>query len=158
MRNCFTLTGLTLLTLASLCFGQSDANKAAKIKSKVESESSLMKDWTAREKAVWETIKNKQFDAFRGYYADDFRAVSSDGVNDINQELEGVRDVDLKDYALADLNVAIPNKDTAIVTFKVTVRGSYKGQDISGVYYASAVWVNRNGKWLAILYTEAKAQ
>lgn len=111
-----------------------------------------------RGKAVWETIKNKQFDAFRKYYADNFRAVSSDGVNTINQEMEWVRNLDLKDYSLTDMKVVIPNKDTAILIFKVSVQGSYKGQDISGVYYASATWANQNGKWLAILYTEAKAQ
>ena len=111
-----------------------------------------------REKAVWETLKNKQFDAFRQYYADDFRSVSEDGVHDIKQEMEGARNVDLKSYSLTDLKVLTPNEGTAIVTFKVAIQGSYQGQDISGAYYASSVWVNRGGKWLAILYTEVKAQ
>src|SRR5262249_13967203 len=141
-----------------LCFGQSNIDKAVKSKDKAMSQSSLEKALIEREKAVWETIKNKQFDAFRKYYAGNFRAVSSDGVNTINQELEGVRNLDLKHYSLTDMQVVIPNKDTAILTFKVTVQGSYNGQDISGVYYASATWINQNGKWLAILYTEAKAQ
>jgi hypothetical protein len=51
-----------------------------------------------------------------------------------------------------------PNKDTAVLTYKVTVQGSFKGEDISGAYYASSVWVNQGGKWLAILHTEVKAQ
>jgi ketosteroid isomerase-like protein len=158
MKNYLTLAGLTLLAMASLCLGQSNIDKAAKTSGKAMSQSSLDKALIEREKAVWETIKNKQFDAFREFYADNFRAVSADGFHDIHQEVEGARDVDLKDYSLTDMKVVTPNKDTAILTFKVTVRGSYKGEDISGVYYASAVWVNQNGKWLAILYTEAKAQ
>jgi len=158
MKKYFTLAGLTLLTMVSLCFGQGDINKAAKTKGKASSQSSLEKALIEREKAVWETVKNKQFDAFRKYYSDNFRSVSSGGVSDINQEAEGVRNVDLKDYSLTDIKVVFPNKSTAVLTFKVTVQGSYKGQDISGAYYASAVWVNQGGEWLVILYTEAKAE
>jgi hypothetical protein len=159
MKKCFTtLAGLTLLSMVSLCFGQSDLNKAAKAKGKALSQSLQEKNLIDREKELWEIVKNKQVDAFRKYYADNYSGVSSDGVRDINQEVEGVRNVDLKDYSLADTRVVFPNKDTAVLTYKVTVRGSFQGQDISGVYYASSVWVNQGGKWLAILHTEAKAQ
>jgi hypothetical protein len=157
MKKQFTLAGLTLLTMASLCFGQSDL-KAAKAKGKTMSQSVEDKALIEREKSLWEIVKNKQVDAFRKYYADLFSAVYSDGVKDINQEVEGVRNVDLKDYSLTDTKVVFPNKDTAVLTYKVTVRGSFKGQDISGASYASSVWVNQGGKWLAILHTEVKAE
>jgi hypothetical protein len=158
MKKCFTLAGLTLLVMVSLCFGESDLNKAAKTKSKALSQSLPEKALIDRETELWEIVKNKQVDAFRKYYADNYSGVSSDGVRDINQEVEGVRNVDLKDYSLSDTKVVFPNKGTAVLTYKVTVRGSFQGQDISGVYYASSVWVNQGGKWLAILHTEAKAQ
>lgn len=158
MKKYFTLAGLTLLTMVSLCFGQTDSNKTAKTKGKVGSQISPDKSLIDREKALWEIVKNNQVDAYRTYYADGYRGVSSDGVKDINQEVEGVRIVQLKDYLLADTKVVFPNKSTAVLTYKVTVHGSYQGQDISGVYYASSVWVNQGGKWLAILHTEAKAE
>jgi hypothetical protein len=158
MKKYFTLAGLTLLAMVSLCFGQSDLSKAAKTKGKAMSQSLPAKALIDRETALWEIVKNKQVDAFRKYYADNYSGVSSDGVKDINQELEGVRIVDLRDYSLTDTKVVFPNKGTAVLTYKVTVQGSYQGQDISGVYYASSVWVNQGGKWLAILHTEAKAQ
>lgn len=158
MKKHFTLVTLTLLAIVSLCFGQSDLNKSAKTKGKAMGQSSPEKALIDREKALWEIVKNKQADEFRKYYADGYSGVSSDGVKDINQEVEGVRIVELKNYSLADTKVVFPNKDTAVMTYKVTVEGSYQGQDISGVYYASSVWVNQGGKWLAILHTEAKAQ
>jgi len=158
MKKYFTLAGLSLLAMASLCFGQSDMNKAAKTKGKAVSQNSPDKALIDREKALWEIVKNKQVEEFRKYFADNYSGVSSDGVKDINQEVEGVRIVDLKSYSLADTKVVFPNKDTAVLTYKVTVQGSYQGQDISGVYYASSVWVNQGGKWLAVLHTEAKAQ
>jgi ketosteroid isomerase-like protein len=154
MKKYFTLAGVALLAMISLCFGQADMNKAARTKNQSLPDKALID----RETALWEIVKNKQVDAFRKYYADNFSAVYSDGVKDINQEVEGVRNVDLKSYSLTDTKVVFPNKDTAVLTYKVTVQGSFKGQDISGAYYASSVWVNQGGKWLAILHTEAKAE
>ena len=158
MKKNLALAGLTLLTIVSLCFGQAEMNKDSKTKGKAMSQGSSDKAIIDMESALWEIVKNKQADAFRKYFADNYSGVSSDGVKGINQEVEGVRNVDLKDYSLADMKVAFPNKDTAVLTYKVTVHGSFQGQDISGVYYASSVWVKQGGKWLAILHTEAKAQ
>lgn len=158
MKKHFTLAGVALLGMISLCFGQADTNKATKTKPKAVHQSSPHNAVIDREMALWEIVKNRQVEAYKTYYADNFSAVYSDGVKDINQEVEGVRNVDLQDYALTDTKVVFPNKSTAVLTYKVTVRGSFKGEDISGVYYASSVWVNQGGKWLAILHTEAKAQ
>jgi hypothetical protein len=149
MKKYIALACVALLAMISLCFGQ-----AAKTKNQSSPDEALIN----RETALWEVVKNKQVDAFRKYYADNFSAVYSDGVKDINQEVEGVRNVDLKSYSLTDTKVVFPNKDTAVLTYKVTVQGSFKGEDISGAYYASSVWVNQGGKWLAILHTEVKAQ
>jgi Domain of unknown function (DUF4440) len=158
MKKHFTLAGVALLTMISLCFGQADMNKAAKTKGQAMKQSSPQNDVIDRELALWEVVKNKQVEVYKTYYADNFSAVYSDGVKDINQEAEGVRIVELKDYALTDTKVVFPNKVTAVLTYKVTVHGSFKGEDISGAYYASSVWVNQGGKWLAILHTEAKVQ
>jgi hypothetical protein len=158
MKKYFTLSGVALLAMTSLCYGQGDRNEASKTTGKAMSQSSSNKALIDREIELWEIVKNKQADAYRKYFADNFSAVSSDGVRDINQEVEGVRIVDLKNYSLTDVKVVFPNKGTAVLTYKVTVQGSFQGQDISGVYYASSVWVNQGGKWLAILHTEAKAQ
>lgn len=157
MKKHFTLAGLTLLTLVPLCFGQNDLNKAANTKRKTIIQTAPEKTLIDMERELWEIVKNKRVEEFRKYYADNYMGVSSDGVRNINQEVEGVRIVDLKDYTLAEMKVVMPNKATAVLTYKVTVRGSYQGQDISGVYYSSSVWVNQGGKWLAILHTEAKA-
>ena len=158
MKKSFALAFVVLLATISLCFAQSDMNKAAKTKGKAMIESSPDKVLIDREKELWEIVKNKQADAFRKYFAGNYSGVSSDGVKDINQEVEGIRNVDLKDYSLTDTKVVFPNKGTAVLTYKVTVQGSFQGQDISGVYYASSVWVNQDGKWLAVLHTEAKAE
>jgi uncharacterized protein DUF4440 len=158
MKKYFMLSGVALLAMTSLCYGQADRNKPTKTTGKAMSQSSADKAVIDREMELWEIVKNRQAEAYKKYFAQNFSAVSSDGVRDINQEVEGVRIVDLKNYALTDVKVVFPNKVTAVMTYKVTVQGSFQAQDISGAYYASSVWVNQGGKWLAILHTEAKAQ
>jgi hypothetical protein len=157
MKRCLTLAALTLLGIVSICSGQSGPNSVAKTTSKATSQSSPEKAVIDREKALWEIVKKKQVEEFRKYYVDNYMGVSSDGIRDINQEVEGVRIVELRSYSLADMKLVFPNKATAILTYKVTVQGSFQGQDFSGVYYCSSVWVDQRGTWLAVLHTEAKA-
>jgi len=40
--------------------------------------------------------------------------------------------------------------DTAVVTYQSVDKGSYKGQDISGTYRWTDVWVKHGGKWQVV--------
>ncbi len=40
--------------------------------------------------------------------------------------------------------------DAAVVTYRSTDKGSYKGNDLSGQYRWTDVFVKRNGRWQAI--------
>lgn len=154
MNKHIIFTLISLLTMASLCFAQA-TNKNT---SKVSKPAVLDKTIIDQEIAAWEAVKTKQLDAFRKAHASNFLSVSSGGVVDLEQMAKGVQDVELKSYSLADTKVIFPKKNTAILTYKVTVQGSYKGTDISGAYYASSVWVKQSGQWLAFLYNEIKAE
>src|SRR5258708_8705533 len=85
VKNCILLVSVSLLAICSLCFGQSTSNQSAKTRIKAMTQSSLDEVLIEREKAVWESLKNKQFDAFRQYYANDFRSFSAVGFHDVKQ-------------------------------------------------------------------------
>ena len=58
---------------------------------------------------------------------------------------------------MADHKVVMIDKRAAIIRYKVMVKGSYKGKEFVPHWsVASAVWVNRAGKWQNILYQETK--
>jgi ketosteroid isomerase-like protein len=42
--------------------------------------------------------------------------------------------------------------DTAVVTARAEVKGTDLGEDFSGPYRFTRVWVKRNGEWQAISY------
>jgi len=111
-----------------------------------------------KEKAVWQTVQDKKYDAFRKNLADDFRSVYREGINDTDKEVADVKKADLKSFSFSDVTVVFPDKDTALLTYKVTTQGTQDGKDVSGTYNAASVWHKGAGGWLGVFHTEVKAE
>ncbi len=111
----------------------------------------------AKEKAVWEAFKAKSPDAFDHLIAGDMVAVDAGGIADKAAVMKSISDIDLKDYALSDLRVVMPSPNTAIVTYKASQHGTYKGQELSPTVYASSVWVKRSHHWVGVFHQETPA-
>jgi hypothetical protein len=110
-------------------------------------------DAIAREKQAWDAIKNKDFDGFANMLAEDQLDVSNDGVYDKAGSVKGVKDLTLTDVSFSDWKVLAVDKDAAVVTYTVTLKGTSGGQPIKEQpVRASSAWVNRGGKWLAVYH------
>jgi ketosteroid isomerase-like protein len=48
--------------------------------------------------------------------------------------------------------------NTAVETGKLVSKGTRDGQDTSGTFRFTRVWVNRNGTWQTVAFQETKAQ
>ncbi len=57
---------------------------------------------------------------FRKFLADDYRGVYSDGMKSVDQEIAAMNKSDLKSFSFSDVTVSFPDKDTALLTYKVT--------------------------------------
>jgi len=111
-----------------------------------------------KEKAAWQSFQNKKSDAFRKALASDYRGAYSDGIKNVHQEVAGLSKSDLKSFSFSDENVAFPDKDTCLLTYKVTVQGTMDGKDNSGTYNAASVWHKGASGWATIFHTEVKAE
>ena len=111
-----------------------------------------------KEKAVWQAVQDKKFDAFRKYCADDYRSVYVEGIYSINQEMDAVRKTDLKSFSFSDTTVVFPDKETALLTYKVAAQGNQEGKDMSGTYNFASVWHKSGAEWQAVFHTEVKPQ
>jgi hypothetical protein len=110
---------------------------------------------TAREKATWEALKKKDFDAFGNMLASDYIEVEDDGVYDKAGIVAYLKDLTISDVTFSNWKVLPIDKDAELLTYNVNVKATFKGKDIPpGPYRAAAVWLNRGGKWLAIYYQE----
>jgi uncharacterized protein DUF4440 len=138
MRKQFILICVALIGLAPICFSQTRASSSDKPAVKETVVIDL-------EKSAWEAYKNKQADAFKKLLTKDYSGTYADGVNNVEAEVADMEKGELRQYSFADLKVAFPSADVAVMTYKVTTQGTSAGQDVSGAYNAGSVWVKREG-------------
>jgi ketosteroid isomerase-like protein len=152
MKKQFTLFCMALIATVPICFGQTKSSQSQLAGAKETAVADL-------EKSAWEAYKNKQGDAFRKLLTKDYCGAYAEGIKNVDGEIADMEKGELRDYSFADTKVVFPSPDTAVMTYKVTMQGaSSTGQDVSGTYNASSVWVQRDGKWLGVFHTEVKAQ
>ena len=51
-----------------------------------------------------------------------------------------------------------PVARTQTLAYRVTLKGDYKGSDLSGDYWAASLWRLEGGRWWLVQHTEARAQ
>jgi hypothetical protein len=112
----------------------------------------------AKEKEAWQAFKDKKPDEFKKLISAHLMAVYSDGMNDLQKELDTMAKTEMKSFDLTDFNVVFPDPATAIITYKATVEATQEGKDVGGTYNAGSVWRLVNGKWWGIFHAEAKVE
>ena len=130
-----------------------NANKAAETKASApltEAEA------TAKEKELWQTLTKKDLNAFGASLADDQLYVTSDGSHDKASTIKSVTGFVPTDVVFSDWKF-LSLKDAVIVIYKTTLKGTMNGEAFpEGSAYASTVWANRGGKWLAIFHQDCE--
>jgi len=74
----------------------------------------------ANEKAAWQAYKDKKSDEFKKFLSPNYTAVSADGIQDLQIEMDGMQKSDLKSFSIMDYNVVSDEPDTVVSTYKVT--------------------------------------
>jgi hypothetical protein len=116
-------------------------------------------DAIAKEKAIWEAIKNKNYDAFADMLTSDQIEVLDDGVHDKAASVEGVKQFEPSDLTFSDWKYLSIDKDAFIVAYTVVMKGKYQGKEFpQSTVYGSSAWVYRDKKWLAVFHQECEAK
>jgi hypothetical protein len=133
-----------------------DTNKNASPAAATTAAAITEADATAKEKAIWEAIKQKDYVAFAAMLADDQIEVLSDGVHDKAASVAGVKDFEPSEVNFSDWKFLPIDKDGFVVAYTAAVKGKYKGKDFPlESSRCSSAWVRRNGKWLAVFHQES---
>jgi len=113
-------------------------------------------DATAKEKAIWDTVKNKDYDGFASMLAsDEMEVTGGDGVLEKAGSVSMVKDFEPSEITFSDWKFMSIDKDAWVVTYTVNVKGKYKGKDFPpATTRASSAWAYRDGKWLAVYHQE----
>ncbi len=112
-------------------------------------------DAIAKERAIWDTLKAKDYAAFERLLSTDYLEVLPDGVNDRAATLTDVKDLEITDVTFADWRMIPLGNDAALLVYNATIKGKFKGEAFpEGPYRNASGWVNRDGKWQAFYHQE----
>src|SRR4051812_18607232 len=112
----------------------------------------------ANENAAWQAYKDKKPDDFKKVVDKDIRVVGADGINNMQKELDGMKEWLIKSFTISDWDAFSDEKDVIVATYKVTLSGTANGKDISGTYNSGTVWKKEGADWLAVFHAAAKAE
>lgn len=158
MKRHLPLSGLLVFVFASFCFAQTQpaASPSPSPKPKPRmTKAQMLKKLSANETKLWEGWKNKDAKPFQMWLAPNGVMVGDQGVGTKGDVVKMMASMpcDVKSYTLSDWNVAMIDTDAAVLTYKGAAEGTCAGQPIPTVW-ASSVWVNRRGRWLAFSHQE----
>jgi hypothetical protein len=104
-------------------------------------------DVEANEKAIWDALKTKNYDAFASGLAPESIEVEPEGVFDKAGSVKTVSQFDFSKATLSDFKTLRLNADASLVTYLSKIPGlSPNGER------HSTIWANRSGKWLAMFH------
>jgi hypothetical protein len=116
-------------------------------------------DAIAKEKAIWDAIKVKNYEAFSAMLASDQIEVLDNGVHDKAASVEGVKQFEPSELTFSDWKFLSIDKDAFILAYTVAMKGKFQGKEFppSSVRGSSA-WVYRDKKWVAIFHQECEVK
>ena len=102
------------------------------------------------EQELTDSILKSDTAAFEKYLASDYLGIGPDGVTQNKSEL--LADIKsgtlkLESSTLSDMKVQVAEADMAVVVYRSTDKGTYKGKDVTGEYRWLDVFVKRGGRW-----------
>src|SRR5437762_8522455 len=110
----------------------------------------------AKEKAAWQSFKDKKADEFKKVVDKDIRCVYADGVSNLEKELADMKKWDMKSFTISNYDTFSDEKDVIVSTYTVKVEGTVDGKDASGTYNSGSVWKKEGHDWPAIFHTNIK--
>jgi len=155
MKKIFLLISVLILTGA--CAAPPPANREATPPAAASPAAVAMTeaDAIAKEKAVWDTIKNKDWDAFAAMLASEQVEVRPEGVADKARSVEGVKQFEPSEITFSDWKYLAIDKDAFVIIYTAAVKGKNEGKEFPlETARCSSAWVRRAGKWLAIYHQE----
>ena len=107
-------------------------------------------------RALNEAFAKRDADAIGRLIAADHVAVTPyyGGPMSRADQLKTLPDLQLSEYTMGDAKTTQLSKDVVLITYPLTMKGTFKGKEVARKSYATALWVNQGGKWLEAFYQE----
>ena len=113
-------------------------------------------DVLALDHKYWEAERLKDWPAVVALVAPDYYSIGEDFESDYKELQSEFPKIQLYDYHIGSPHVRRLSNDSILVSYVATMHETYDGKDISGRYWCSTLWVQRNKKWLLLVEEEVR--
>jgi hypothetical protein len=121
------------------------------------SKAAIEKTLIANETKVSEAVAKHDVKTFTDLVASDGVSADQTGFMKVADFVKSLDQVKITSQHMMDTQVVWANDKTAIVRYTWMGSGTYMGQPLPATTYASTVWTERNGKWVAVFHQESPA-
>ena len=118
------------------------------------SKAAVEKTLIANENKVSEAVAKHDVKTFSDLVAIDGEAADQNGFMKVSEFLKSIDQLKVTSWHIMDTQVSWVDDKTAIVRYTWMGAGTYMGQPFPSTVYASTVWTERNGKWVAMFHQE----
>ena len=144
MRSTLLAAGLTL-ACASPAFAQ-PAGKAA-----------IEKTLIANENKVNEAVMKHDAAGFTALVAADGISADMGGVMKVSDFVKSMDQAKIQNFQILNPQVMWVDDKSAVVVYTWKGKGTWMNEPVPETTYASTVWTERNGKWVAVFHQETGA-
>lgn len=165
MTRYLPLAALLIMTFATVSFAQPQATASpsptatARPKPRM-SKAQILKKLSANENALWTAWKNKDAKPFQMWLSADSMLVGDQGIGSKKEVTDMLASMpcEIKSFTLSDWKLSMVDRDAALISYKGTQDGTCGGQALPSAVWASSLWANRKGKWVAVFHQETPAK
>jgi Domain of unknown function (DUF4440) len=119
----------------------------------------IEKQILANERAVNEAFAKGDLKAFHANVAPDAVSVDAGGIMKVNTPDfdKMLQTTKIQTWNIDGSQFYWVNDNTVVHMYRWTGKGSYEGQPIPSPTWASTIWANKAGKWMAVFHQEVLA-
>lgn len=153
MRKARFLAVMALVLGAAWLIGRAEMQQSGQA-----ADTAMQEKIVAKERQELATLKTGNAQEFASLIADEAVFVDPRGTAGKAEVVQHVTDFNLLEYSMEDVKFVRLSDKSGVIAYKLTQKGSAHGKEFTATAYASAVWTERNGKWVCVFSQETPAR
>ncbi len=122
------------------------------------SSSSLQQQVVAKEREELDCLKTGDMKKFASLIADDAVFLDPHGPGAKAEVVENSAQFKIIEYSMEDIHFVPLSAKSGLIAYKLTQKASSHGHDFTNKVFASAIWAERDGKWVTLFSQETPAK
>jgi hypothetical protein len=140
------MASMLILTLAVMAFAQAPA---------ASNHAAIEKQIVAAERAINEAVAKGDMKAFHANIANDAVSIDDGGMNKVDASMDKtLLAMKIQSWDIDGSKFYWVNDSTVVHMYRWTGKGTYEGKPVPSPTWASTVWSNKSGKWMAVFHQE----